>query len=310
MNLEFWRKLLQKIKLSHVLSLLLFSQILFFTYSLGLFVASLIDFFSTKPPLVFPNYISAYKAPPNLEFQVQRYTNSILNNLFATQKAPPGLLNDPNSKEKGNLDRIVLNAIFVWTDKSLALLKNEDQSAVVELGKKIPNTEILLAEVRRDEVLVQNGQEERWIKIAKSGAENPQPLSNNNLKAEPVSYNPGNQGGITQMPILGNKQEIRLSQKRVELELKNFAEFLNQARVVPNFSNGLADGYSIGSIVPGSIFEQLGLKNKDVIRSINGNAIDSPEKALELFKLLRNEKMVQLAISRDGTPLNLVFHIH
>ena len=84
---------------------------------------------------------------------------------------------------------------------------------------------------------------------------------------------------------------------------------MNQARVVPYFKNGKSAGYKIKAIDKGSLYEKLGLINNDIIKEINGEEIDSPEKAFQLLKLLRNEREISLSLMRGNTSKNLTYYI-
>ena len=50
----------------------------------------------------------------------------------------------------------------------------------------------------------------------------------------------------------------------------------------------------------GSIYEKLGLKNKDVIVQINGFTVDNLPKALKFFEALKLEEKITPRITREG----------
>ncbi|MDH5560015.1 MAG: PDZ domain-containing protein [Deltaproteobacteria bacterium] len=107
-----------------------------------------------------------------------------------------------------------------------------------------------------------------------------------------------------------NGKDFYISSAEVDAELNDFSKLLNQARVVPYFKAGKHEGYQIKAIDKSSLYEKLGLKNYDVIKEINGNPIDSPEKALNLLKMLRNENEITLKIERKEKPETLSYHIN
>ena len=92
-------------------------------------------------------------------------------------------------------------------------------------------------------------------------------------------------------------------------ELNDFTKLINQARVVPELAEGKFTGYRIKAIDEGSLYQKMGLQNDDIIEQINGQAIDSPEKAMNLFRALRNEKEITLKLKREEAPLTLNYHI-
>jgi general secretion pathway protein C len=83
----------------------------------------------------------------------------------------------------------------------------------------------------------------------------------------------------------------------------NLGELLQKARMVPNIvpgSGGRVDGFKFVAIEPGSIYEKLGFKPMDVIKSVNGQAVNSPTQAMELYNALKSEGNVRLGVERDG----------
>ena len=50
-----------------------------------------------------------------------------------------------------------------------------------------------------------------------------------------------------------------------------------------------------------SAFEKIGLKSGDVIKAVNGNDINSPDKILEVFTKLRDARDINVDIQRGDT---------
>ncbi len=103
--------------------------------------------------------------------------------------------------------------------------------------------------------------------------------------------------------------EFVVDESEVENALGNINQLLTQIRIVPNFQDGKADGFKVFAIKPDSIFAKVGLQNGDVIRKVNDNDISSPEKAFQIFQELRNEKNLNVEISRRGQTQNFSYEI-
>jgi general secretion pathway protein C len=73
-----------------------------------------------------------------------------------------------------------------------------------------------------------------------------------------------------------------------------------QARIVPSFKNGAANGFKLFSIQPGSLYSSIGIENGDVVQRVNGYELNSPEKALELYQKLKDSGHVILELERGG----------
>lgn len=78
---------------------------------------------------------------------------------------------------------------------------------------------------------------------------------------------------------------------------------LQQARMIPNIapgSGGRVDGFKFVGIQPNSIYEKLGFKVNDVIKAVNGEPVNSPTKAMELYNALKSENRIKIMVERNG----------
>jgi len=100
-----------------------------------------------------------------------------------------------------------------------------------------------------------------------------------------------------------------ISRKEINRQTRNFSQLLSQARVVPHFSNGKADGFVISDIVPRSLFQQIGLRNGDIIRKVNQTVISSAAQAMQLYQSLQQASEIQLEVERAGQPQTINYHI-
>ncbi|MES2855004.1 MAG: hypothetical protein V4692_04025, partial [Bdellovibrionota bacterium] len=91
----------------------------------------------------------------------------------------------------------------------------------------------------------------------------------------------------------------------------NLPELLQQARAVPRMGpNGQIECFSLADIAQGSIYEQLGLKRGDCIESVNGEKIDSPGKAMEMYNALRSgSNSINIGVERGGQKQEMNYSI-
>ena len=73
--------------------------------------------------------------------------------------------------------------------------------------------------------------------------------------------------------------------------------------------NGKVDGFRILNLAPGSIYDKLGLKRNDVIKGVNGEPVDSPAKAVQLYNDLKTSSSISITIDRNGRPETLNYSI-
>ena len=72
----------------------------------------------------------------------------------------------------------------------------------------------------------------------------------------------------------------------------------NQVRVVPAFKNGVANGFKLLGIRPGSLGEALAFQNGDTVLTVNGFELTTPQQALDAWTKLQQAAEVKFAIIR------------
>ena len=87
---------------------------------------------------------------------------------------------------------------------------------------------------------------------------------------------------------------------------------MKQARIRPFFSNGKPDGLLLYGIRNDSVFQQIGLKNGDIIKAINGSDILSAQDAVTIYQSLDAplEEMpdIRFTVQRRGKIQEIVYN--
>ncbi len=95
----------------------------------------------------------------------------------------------------------------------------------------------------------------------------------------------------------------------VDQILANPMAMARGARVVPALSMGKTEGFKLYAIRPTSVFAKLGFSNGDLVREINGFALDGPDKMLEVYTKLRDATSLEIALTRRGRDETLRIEI-
>ncbi len=108
-----------------------------------------------------------------------------------------------------------------------------------------------------------------------------------------------------------SETEFELKRDDVNKLTSNLPELLQQARAIPRMGpNGQIECFSLADIAPGSIYERLGLKRGDCIGEVNGEKIDSPGKAMDMYNALRSgSAQIQIGIDRGGRKESFNYQI-
>lgn len=83
--------------------------------------------------------------------------------------------------------------------------------------------------------------------------------------------------------------------------MKNMDQLLGSARVVPYYRGGQPYGFRVSDVAEGAKVYELGVRTGDIIKSINGVPIRTPQDALNAYQELQNNTNVQMEIERQGT---------
>ena len=84
-------------------------------------------------------------------------------------------------------------------------------------------------------------------------------------------------------------------------------EVLNNAVIEPYSANGRIEGLQITGLENLGIAKNLGLKNKDVIRSVNGHRLTNKQKAYQVFKKAKSQPAIDIELLRDNNTKKLSF---
>ena len=103
--------------------------------------------------------------------------------------------------------------------------------------------------------------------------------------------------------------EVHVQEVELDKALENLPLLLTQARAVPYFKDGKSIGLRLFAVKQGSIFERLGLRNGDILKSINGNPLGDLSQAIKLFETLKQERSINVAMERERADKEVNFQI-
>lgn len=76
-------------------------------------------------------------------------------------------------------------------------------------------------------------------------------------------------------------------------------------RLVP--TGETPERFRLDAVAPGSVFDEIGVRDGDVLVSLDARPITSAEEVLEIPEALRHNRRVSLLVERGGFPLTLTF---
>jgi type II secretion system protein C len=113
-------------------------------------------------------------------------------------------------------------------------------------------------------------------------------------------------GGIRKLA----PNQYAIDRSTVDSNVQNMTQLFTQIRAVPNLKNGASTGFRLSEIQPGSIFQQMGLRDGDVLTTVSGQPIRDPARALQMLSTLQTRSNITLNVMRNGAPLQLSYTIN
>jgi type II secretion system protein C len=193
----------------------------------------------------------------------------------------------------------------------------EDSSgnqSLYRLGDKIPNVGRVVEISQSRTVILHNGHR---VAIEIPQADDAQPLQPfpRATHEQPFINSPMRRRhhGALRAPDAGvhklGSNRYVLDRSTVNNNLQNMAQLFTEIRAIPNLQNGVAHGFRLSEIQTGSIFQQIGLTDGDILTAAEGEPINDPVKAMSLLGSLRNRSTITLNVIRNGAPVQLYYNI-
>jgi general secretion pathway protein C len=188
----------------------------------------------------------------------------------------------------------------------LATLSADRETATYKLNETLPDEGILaVIERNRIELRYPGGKTVVLENLAEA-AQPPVQTRNNKPKKTPTV--PASRATGLQVEDLGENR-WQIPTEVAENARSNIGNLLTQAQAVPYLENEETTGFLIRMIQPGSLIAQLGLREGDILREVNGVSLNSPEKALQVFGQLRQARQISIGLERGGKTMTFAYEI-
>ncbi len=230
---------------------------------------------------------------PEIKKDQNYYSSIVGRNIFnsSVQSAEGGVNGSKGPVTKSDINAKLLGTIAGSTEYAYAVIRTNNDINIYRVKDNIGNATILSIE-RKKVIILRNGAKEEL-----SMYEEKHPQLKSTLLSKSYSVKRVGQGNYV------------IPENQFKAATQNMGALLTQARVVPNIVGGRIKGYRIFAISPGSIYSSIGLRDGDVLRSVNGIQVTTPESALQLFQQLRNERRFTLNVERNGQPMTLNYTV-
>ncbi len=230
------------------------------------------------------------------------YRPILQRDLFNTQKTPvqPVQKSDVNleNMEETKLNLKLWGTVTGQSHQSYAVIEDSQkrEQNLYRVGDSVQNATLKMI-LRSKVVLSLNGKDEvlAMEEIAPSGK----------------SGSPRTRTPSIARPETGDVRTQRVSLRRsmIDNAIQDVSKLMTEIQIQPHMEDGVAAGLSLSNIKPNSIFRRMGLRNGDVLKSVDGQEIQTVDDALRLYQNLKSASDVSVRISRRGQDRNISYNI-
>jgi general secretion pathway protein C len=261
---------------------------------------------------------SAQKAHPVSTLKLAAEDNSVIldRNYFGSAKTELSgpALREPSapdlSKEgqESNLRATVVGTIVASDMRwSMAVITDQtnSQTSIYRVGDTLMG-EAMIAGIYSERVYLQRNGIHEYLELQEKGAKGVKVAAARSVPTTMPQPGGGDDNiNVRQVGV----DRYAIDRGEIDKTLANLNTIAMQARIVPSFVNGEADGFKLFAIRPGSLYSKMGIENGDVIQKINGFPMNSPDKALEVYQKLKTSDSIEVELTRQGQKRRLSYQI-
>ena len=236
------------------------------------------------------------------------YYNSIVTRDIFNLAPPPA----PPPVENENLDVKLVGVSQVSEGNPYAIIQDDSgKQSLYQVGQEIPDAGKLVAVESARAIVLHNGHRVA-LELPRGSLEQGPPMK---IPAKPGFIQRIQPHKLRRLgrPNRGIRQlsanNYLLTRSTLDSNLKNMAPLFTQIRATPQMENGVANGFRLTEIQPDSIFQQIGLQDGDLLKSVNGQTVGDPAKAMMMLQSLQSQPSITINVVRNGTPTTLHYNI-
>jgi general secretion pathway protein C len=225
-------------------------------------------------------------------------------NIFSKVNVSPAKSEEGNAIKITSLKLTLLGTIAGDSKTSTAFIEEAatKTQGLYRVGDNIQGA--VIKSITRNKVIIKMGNRDEILEMGED-------LLSGVLTGTNVTSNPGMAQTVSQpLPaaLTGAERDISMNRTEVNESLKDLNGLLSQASIQPHSTDGQPDGLAVSGIKAGSIFRKMGLRNGDIVKSVNNEAIKTPEDLISMYNELKTAPDISVQILRRGQERSLNYN--
>jgi type II secretion system protein C len=273
-------------------------------FALGMLGSSIVQkwmhFTSFRRPIEMPVEKPPSKPSETSFKSIDFYAPILKRDLFSTQDGPEKTESviDIDVLQETSLKLELLGTVATKNGGAYAVIKDSKtgKQELYHVGDTIHDATI--RQIRRETVILNQNGEDSVLKMEREDS-----------PAEVAQISNPFDDGLDASAQTSRQQKRVLSRELIDNAMSDPVDLMQQFTLKPHEVDGQVEGAAIGRIKRNSIIMRMGLRNGDVISSVNGTPVNSIEDTLEFMNTLMEDSTVRIDILRRGQPLTIEYSI-
>lgn len=257
-----------------------------------------------------PDETGEAAAPPPVAARSWEEREAILSrNLFKSSTAESAVSVEPVEDIEPTQLPLTLLGTAAAENPRLAWAAIEDrdkrETVVVGIGDRVAGKAAVQRIERRRVILLENGSP-RELTLDEDDEERAKPQTTARARPSPSRKRASRREARQRV---SERRAAAAAGREPNEALRDPANIFSQARILPKWEDGEMTGVELAAIKNGSLLQDAGFQNGDVIVEMNGIPVDSPEQSAKLMKEFSSARSISATVNRGGQDVTLQFEI-
>ena len=184
--------------------------------------------------------------------------------------------------------------LFTESLNPLAIIENtrNGQIMMYELGDDVEGLKI--ARISRGEIVLTLKNQEYILSFPQGGIYQPRPAESD----EGIWYN-----------ITRHGDTITTDKATITGAVLRARDIMRNLKAGPYAEDGKNKGIAINALNEEGILKEIGIKQGDIIKTVNGLTLNSPYQIFNAYRKLKDKDELKVEIWRKGNPLTLTYRV-
>jgi general secretion pathway protein C len=107
----------------------------------------------------------------------------------------------------------------------------------------------------------------------------------------------------------GDISTFKISKDFIAQSVTDLPKLMATVRIRPFMKDGKPQGFKVSNLKEGSLLKTMGFHDDDVIKSVNGQDIHSPEDVMKLYNTLKDSNFFTISILRNNQSKTLNYKV-